>query len=65
MKESLKIGVEILGVLLIALFGGWDIVLSIFIMFMAMDYITGIICAGVFHKSNKTENGALESNAGF
>ena len=56
MKGLFNIGVEILGILLIALFGGWEMALSTFIMFMAMDYITGIICAGVFNKRNKTEN---------
>ena len=33
------------------------------IIFMAIDYISGLIVAGVFHNSEKTENGALESNA--
>ena len=32
---------------------------------MAFDYITGLIVAGVFKNSNKTETGALESYAGF
>ena len=65
MKGLFNTTVGILGSLVTALFGGWDTALSTLIMFMAMDYVTGIICAGVFHKSNKTENGALESNAGF
>ena len=30
-----------------------------------VDYATGLIVAGVFHKSEKTENGALESRAGW
>lgn len=34
-------------------------------IFMAIDYITGLIVAGVFHNSGKTENGALESRAGW
>ena len=32
---------------------------------MAIDYITGLIVAGVFHKSTKAETGTLESRAGF
>lgn len=32
---------------------------------MAIDYVTGLIVAGVFHNSGKTENGALESRAGW
>lgn len=35
------------------------------LIFMVIDYITGLVVAGVFHKSKKTENGALESKAGF
>lgn len=47
------------------LFGGWSTALTTLILFMAMDYITGLIVAGVFKASTKTETGALESNAGF
>ena len=32
---------------------------------MGADYITGLIVAGIFHNSGKTENGALESRAGW
>ena len=32
---------------------------------MAIDYITGLIVAGVFHASNKSPNGSLESRAGW
>lgn len=45
--------------------GGWDTALQTLIIFMALDYITGLIVAGVFHKSTKSESGALESRAGF
>ena len=31
---------------------------------MCIDYISGIVVAGVFHKSNKTESGTLDSRAG-
>ena len=31
----------------------------------AIDYVTGLLVAGVFHNSGKTENGALESRAGW
>ena len=39
--------------------------LQTLITFMAADYITGLIVAGVFKKSTKTANGALESKAGW
>lgn len=46
------------------LFGGWTDDIITLISFMGFDLLTGLIVAGVFHKSNKTESGALESNAG-
>ena len=35
------------------------------IIFMGVDYVTGLIVAGVFHNSEKTKNVALESRAGW
>ena len=32
---------------------------------MGIDYLTGLIVAGVFHNSIKTESGSLESRAGW
>ena len=32
---------------------------------MVIDYMTGLVIAGVFKRSPKSENGALESRAGF
>lgn len=46
-------------------FGGWDAALTTLIIFMGIDYLTGLIVAGVFHKSQKTQNGSLESRAGW
>ena len=54
-----------IGAFISTLFGGWDAALTTLIIFMAIDYITGIIVAGVFHKSEKSESGALESKAGW
>ena len=45
--------------------GGWDIALRTLILFMAVDYTTGLIVAGVFKSSPKTQTGALQSKAGF
>lgn len=36
--------------------------LETLMIFMAIDFISGLIVAGIFHNSPKTENGALESN---
>ena len=47
------------------IFGGWNAALTTLVIFMIVDYITGIIVAAVFHKSPKTATGGLESRAGF
>ena len=47
------------------LFGGWTTDLQALLIFMATDYATGLILAGVFKKSNKSCSGALESRAGL
>lgn len=48
-----------------SLLGGWDYTLQALMICMVVDYISGIVLAGVFQKSPKSKNGALESNAGF
>ena len=48
-----------------ALFGGWDTGLVSLLIFMALDYVSGLVVAVVFHKSNKTDTGSLESKAGW
>ena len=53
------------GALITSLFGGWSVALTTLCIFMLVDYITGIIVAAVFKKSEKSENGGLESRAGF
>lgn len=45
--------------------GEWDAVLAALMTVMAADYLTGVIVAGVFKRSGKSESGALESRAGF
>lgn len=47
------------------LLGGWDSSIQTLLIFMVMDYITGLCVAGIFHKSPKTNTGTLESKAGW
>ena len=47
------------------IFGGWSEALTTLLICMVIDYITGLVVAGVFHNSPKSETGALESNAGL
>ena len=65
MKNGLCTIVGTVGGFIASLFGGWDTALATLLIFMAVDYATGLIVAGVFHNSQKTENGALESRAGW
>jgi toxin secretion/phage lysis holin len=46
-------------------FGGWSDALITLMIFMSVDYVTGLAVAGIFKKSKKSESGALESRAGF
>ena len=64
-KEILTAGVGALGGLMSWLYGGFGDAMLVQIVFMALDYMTGLIVAGVFHKSSKSETGALESKAGW
>ena len=65
MKETIFGAIGAAGAFIAAQFGGWDAALATLIFFMATDYVTGFIVAAVFHKSNKSETGALESRAGW
>lgn len=65
MKATILAAVGMVGGIIASLLGGWDAAAATLCMFMAADYVTGLIVAGVFHKSNNSTNGALESRAGF
>lgn len=65
MKNALCTTIGMTGSLIASFFGGWTESLTTLLIFMLIDYITGLIVAGVFHKSQKTDSGALESRAGF
>ena len=65
MKNTFITGVGVAGGFIASAFGGWSEALTTLLIFMAIDYITGLIVAGVFHKSPKTATGTLESRAGF
>ena len=55
----------VVGAAIAASLGGWDMALQTLCIFMAIDYVSGLIVAGVFQASTKSENGALESRAGL
>ena len=64
MKDGICTAIGVVGSTIASFFGGFDAALITLLIFMGVDYATGLIVAGVFHKSEKTENGALESRAG-
>ena len=65
MKSTICTALGVVGSLIASAFGGWSASLTTLLVFMLIDYVTGLIVAGVFHKSPKTENGGLESKAGW
>ncbi len=65
MKSAILTSVGAVGGFVASLFGGWDTALVTLIIFMGVDYLTGLIVAGVFHNSEKTASGTLESRAGW
>ena len=65
MKDGICTAIGIVGSTIASFFGGFDAALITLLIVMGVDYATGLIVAGVFHKSLKKENGALESRAGW
>ena len=58
-------GVACVGAAIASLFGGWNGAMTTLVILMLIDYVTGIIVAGVFHNSPKCSGGALSSAVGF
>ncbi len=52
------------GAAVAALWGGWTESMTILCSLMALDYLGGLLVAGIWHKSPKTQTGGLESRAG-
>lgn len=66
MKENIITGtIGFIGAAIASLYGGWDAALTTLIICMAVDYLSGLVVAGLFKASPKSENGALESRAGW
>lgn len=65
MKQMVCTTIGAVGSTIAGLFGGWDTGLTTLLIFMALDYVTGLIVAGVFKNSPKTKTGALESSTGW
>lgn len=46
-------------------FGGWSEGLTTLLILMIVDYLSGLVVAGLFQASPKTKTGGLESRAGW
>ena len=65
MKNTLCTAAGVAGSFIASLFGGWDTGIGTLVLFMGIDFFSGLAVAGIFKNSTKTETGALESKAGF
>lgn len=65
MKEKICTIIGVAGGAVVAALGGWDTSMQLLVIAMIVDYMTGVAVAAVWHKSAKSESGALESRAGF
>lgn len=65
MKNTILAAMAVIGTFIANELGGWDAAMQVLVALMVVDYITGVLVAAVWHRSNKSATGALESRAGF
>ncbi|MBO5680579.1 MAG: phage holin family protein [Lentisphaeria bacterium] len=65
MKHAICAAIGAAGSFIAGALGGWDTAIITLCSFMAIDYVTGFIVAGVFHKSKKSDSGGLKSHEGW
>ena len=64
-KDMVLAALAAVGSAIAGALGGWDAALSTLLILMAVDYVTGVLVAAVWHKSAKTDSGGVSSAAGF
>lgn len=64
-QDFLSAIIGAIGGIITTLYGGWSAGMTTLLLFMAIDYFSGLIVAGVFKQSPKSDSGALESRAGW
>lgn len=64
-KNTVLAALAVAGSAVAQALGGWDMALRVLVGFMILDYVTGWLVAALWHKSGKSETGALDSYAGF
>ena len=65
MKNGVLVVLAVAGSVLANALGGWDGALKVLVIMMVADYVTGLLVAALWHKSPKSDSGALDSRAGF
>jgi toxin secretion/phage lysis holin len=60
-KNVILFTLSMIGSFVVSFLGGVDAVLIALMLFMAVDYITGLAVALIFHKSKKTTGGGASS----
>ena len=64
MKETICMIAGVVGGVITTLLGGWDSALASLVVFMGIDFVTGIVTAAM-GKSKHSESGTLNSTAGW
>ena len=64
MKETICMIAGVVGGVITTLLGGWDSALATLVVFMGIDFVTGIVTAAM-GKSKHSKSGALNSKAGW
>ena len=65
MKETVSTAAGVTAGVISWLVGGLDTPILALVICMGVDYVTGLIVAGIFHNSPKTTNGGLDSRVGW
>lgn len=65
MKQSILSALGIIGAAFAGMLGGWDAGLVTLLIFMGIDYVTGVMIAALFKKSKKSKSGGLNSLVGW
>lgn len=65
MKDMISTVIAVAAGLVSWLIGGFDTPVLALIVCMIVDYVTGMVVAGVFHTSPKTAGGGLDSQVGW
>lgn len=65
LKDAVCMAIGTICALVTLAFGGWSTALITLVWFMGLDFLLGLIVAGVFKKSKKSKTGKLSSTASW